>query len=209
MTFLHDHLVSLLIGSTVFVIVTAMTARLTEAKVEQAALYQAKAQSLDFAEWLEDDLAQLGEHTVGPLATRFTMPTHAGGQTTAFEFHRDLVSTTFDTTRVSIRYQLVETTRASYPDTTVQQYQLVRSTREAALMSGTPAWTTPWQAGGLSPATLTYFDVEPMTRLGQAAAAAEDVAFLRLAFSLTQPPSGRVPLFRELHWATTLTLRED
>ncbi|MEM6784303.1 MAG: hypothetical protein AAF624_11290 [Bacteroidota bacterium] len=209
MTFIHDHLISLLIGSTVFFIVTAMTARLAEAKVEQAALYQAKAQSLDFAEWLEDDLAQLGEHTVGPLATRFTMPTHVGGQTTAFEFHRDLVSTTLDTTRVSIRYQLVETSQAVYPDTTVQQYQLVRTTREAALLNGTPAWTTPWQAGGLSPATLTYFDVAPMTRLGQAAAGAADVAFLRLAFSLTQPPRGRLPRFRELHWATTLTLRED
>ncbi|MEL6446071.1 MAG: hypothetical protein AAF089_14765 [Bacteroidota bacterium] len=209
MTFIHDHLVSLLIGSTVFLIVTAMTARLTEAKVEQASLYQVKAQSLDFAEWLEDDLAQLGEHTVGPLATRFAMPTHEGGQTAAFSFHRDLVSTTFDTTRVSIRYQLVATTGASYPDTTVQQYQVVRSTREAALLNGTPAWTTPWQPGGLSPATLTHFDIEPMTRLGQAAASPGDVAFLRVAFSLTQPPQGRVPTFRELHWATTLTLRED
>ncbi|MEM8556449.1 MAG: hypothetical protein AAGG50_01280 [Bacteroidota bacterium] len=206
MTFFHDHLTAILIGSTVFFIVTAMTTRLTEAKVDQAGLYQAKAQSLDFATWLEDDLAALAEGADAPA--RFTLPSRAGGQTVGFEFHRDLVSLTLDTTRVYVRYDLVVTDTKAYADTTVQRYQLVRATREAAMQGGTPAWTTPWQTGGLGPATLTYFDVVPLTRLGQPASDPASTHFLRLAFSLAQPQRGRIGRFRELHWATTLALRD-
>ncbi len=202
---IFDNMTAMLIGGVVLLILVTVQQRSSELGVEQTAIYVAKQQSLEFAEWLEDDINKLGMN-FDSTAVRFALPVQSGGNTTSFEFYQDSLNiavTPIDTVRIETRYQLNAASTATIADSTVQLYQLVRETR---VENGFGGWTS-WAEDGRSPGLLTYFEIELLNLSGQVVAVENQTSFVRMAFSLAPPFQSNKQYLTQLSWGTTVSLR--
>ena len=203
MWFIFDNLRAVMIaGAVTLMLLTAMT-RARELGTEQLSVYSAKSHSLDLAEWLEDDIATLGSN-FDSTTVRFLLPTIEDGLTSDFTFHRDTMGAApdFDKIRIETRYQTIETEMAVLDDTTIQMYQVVRSTR---VQQGT-GWSA-WTEDGRSSPRLSYFMISLLDFLGAPVATETQTVFLKMDFSIVPPfPQGRQYL-KQLSWGTTIRLR--
>ena len=204
MHIIFDNLTAILIGGIVLLILLAVQVRSSEINLEQTSMYTAKQLSLDFAEWLEDDLVTLGTNFDSTDA-RFTLPTNASGNTTTFEFYQDSINVAAfppDTVRIETRYVLTAASVAEVADSTVQLYDLTRSVR----MQGPSGWSA-WTTDGQSPSQLSYFEIELLNRDGQTVATESATSYIRVAFSLVPPYQSSKQYLREVNWGTTIAIR--
>lgn len=198
---IFDHLTALLVASIVVLMLITVKHRAAEASLEQTSMYVAKKHLLDFAEWVEDDLIQVGAH-FGKTDTRFTVPTQKDGNTVQFEFYRDSVNYAVsppDTVHIETRYELVEADSVVLADSTVQLYQLRRTVRK----DDGKGWTS-WSSDGFSPPRLSYFEVSLFDGNGQAVASEGNTAYLRVAFSLVPAFQVSRQYINQLSWGTTI-----
>lgn len=230
MQFLLDNLIASLVAMTLGLAMIAQGLQNRQASMERQAVYQAKAQSLVFGEWLEDDVVKLGAR-FGRERRRFLAETETiDGRpyTRSFEFyyHEGVISDD-DVTRVEIKYELFEddsvrivaekgATRAE--DVTLQTYRLVRSSRRGEYRVSTRDWVgadPAWEVSTdyRSPAGLRYFYIEPRDSNSQRVPdeRSEEADYARIEFVVT--PS-LFPLYKAriipkagLHWATTIEIR--
>ena len=204
MHIIFDNLTAILIGGIVLLVLLVVQVRSGEINLEQTSMYTAKQLSLDFAEWLEDDLVTLGTN-FDSTDVRFSLPTQVGGNTTAFEFYQDSINYAVlppDTVRIETRYVLSASSIAEVADSTVQLYDLTRSVRTQGA-SGWSAWTT----DGQSPSQLSYFEIELLDRQGQTVATESATAYIRVAFSLVPPYQSSKQYLREVNWGTTIAIQ--
>lgn len=211
--FLLDNLAAVIIGVAVIMMLSVSQIRSSQAGVEQVAAHAAKAKMLSFGEWVEDDLVSLGAN-IAEEGIRFLDPTvDADGNTTDFTFFSDSLApngSAFDTIRVMTRYHLVETRTMTVGDSTHQLYQMRRETSEAPVVNGAVVIPTfgsgSWTADGRSVETLSFFEIEPLNRHGQATSVAS-ADFLQIRMAMVPEILLDQGYLRELFWTTTLKIR--
>lgn len=115
MQFILDHTIAAIVAAILTLALLTQQVRNRQASVERISVYSAKAQSLGFGEWLEDDVAKLGAR-FGRERGRFRISTALDGDgvayTDTFRFHYN-ASFLPDTTianRVEIEYRVVRDT---------------------------------------------------------------------------------------------------
>lgn len=203
MWFIFDNLrATMIAGAVMLMLLTAMT-RSREMGVEQLSVYAAKSHSLDLANWMEDDIATLGSN-FDSTTVRFLLPTIVDGNAANFTFHRDTLGAApdFDKVRIETRYVVNETDLAVLQDSTVQMYQVTRSTRT---QQGA-GWSA-WQEDGRSSPRLSYFMISLLDTFGAPVGTESETVFLKMDFSIIPPFSQGRQYLNELSWGTTIRLR--
>jgi hypothetical protein len=203
---IYDHMAAALVASVVILMLLTVRHRAAEAGLEQTSMYVAKKHLLDFAEWVEDDLIQMGSH-FDSTDTRFTVPTKQDGNTVFFEFYSDSVNYAVsppDTVHIQTRYELAESDTVVLADSTVQLYQLKRTVRKNP---GT-GWSG-WASDGFSPPNLSYFEISLFDDNGQAVASETKTEYIRVAFSLVPSFQTNRQYINQLSWGTTLHAGTD
>ncbi len=222
MFFIYDNLSASIIGATVLFILMAMQVRMMENNVQQTATYATKTQSLEFADWLEDDLLRIGEN-IKQGEEIFCNPDQDGDRTEEFTFFRDSLLTVDDTLRVATQYALVATGTRDVEGETVQLYEAARLQKIEPKENGVPPFTCAsrasivWDVTGQSPALLQNFQVEMLDKDGQpvsdpATKVQNDPSAVRqthIKFAMISPFRTDRSSLRAMHWGASLLLRND
>lgn len=230
MQFILDHLIATLVATTLGLSMFGQQLQNRQASLERQAVYQAKAQSMAFAEWLEDDVVKLGAR-FGRDRDRFQAETETIDgvpYTRRFEYYYyENVVAADVVTRVEVVYELEEddATRVvatkgatAAEDETVQVYTLTRSERRGqyntatlSWVAGPPAWSPTANYG--APNGLRYFYIEPRDSDGDRVPdeRSDEADYVRLEFIVipTLFPLHRARIIPKdgLQWATTIEIR--
>jgi len=159
MQFLLDHIASILVSGAVLLLVIATNLGAQRAAVEETVAYAAKVQTLNLADYLEDDLLLIGD---GTSDTIDDVETNSDGQTTEFSFWRE------DDLGIDmlVSYTLTETDSVEIDDEWIQLYRLDRTENGVA-------------AGGGS-STLSQFQITMLNAAGNPAAGIAAARLLRV-----------------------------
>ena len=237
MQFFFDHIIAASVTITLALAIIAQQVNVKQGSLERMSIYQAKAHSLSFAEWVEDDVVKLGSR-FGSSRDRFDTDTEvettADGNsvwyTNVFEYFYNEESDGQTADRVEVRYDVAsnDSTLLSVNETTgdstfVPLYTLTRSEKRGAYELADPAngvvggwigtepdWTV--STGYRSPPGLRYFRITPMDSDGNDVTHDPTEAdYVRIEFEVipTMVPLHRARLIpnRPLHWETTLEIR--
>jgi len=119
MQFLLDHVSSILVSGAVLLMVLSTNLSAQRAAIEETVAYAAKVQTLNLADYLEDDLLLIGDGTSDTIEE---IDTNGDGQTTLFSFWRE------DESEVDmlVSYTLTETEEVEIDGESIQLYQLNR-----------------------------------------------------------------------------------
>lgn len=159
MQFLLDHIASILVSGAVLLLVIATNLGAQRAAVEETVAYAAKVQTLNLADYLEDDLLLIGDGTSDTIED---VMTNGDGQTTEFSFWRE------DDMGVDmlVSYTLTETDSVEIDDEWIQMYRLDRTENGVA-------------AGGGS-STLSQFQITMLNAAGNPTAGVAAARLLRV-----------------------------
>ncbi len=159
MQFLLDHIASILVSGAVLLLVIATNLNAQRAAIEETVAYAAKVQTLNLADFLEDDLLLVGDGTDDTIET---IETNDDGQTTEFSFWRE------DEMGVDmlVSYTLEEGDVVDVDGEKVQLYRLFRTEDDAA-------------AGGGS-STLQAFSITMLDESGSTTGSVESARLLRV-----------------------------
>lgn len=186
MQLILDHMIAAIVAGVLTIALMSQQIRNRQASVERISVYSAKAQSLVFGEWFEDDIAKLGTR-FGRERGRFSMTTRIEDgvkYTDEFTLHYNASSSGAGVVRrVEIRYMLEEDTTADLVieegDTPADEVRLTAYRLRRDSLSGrydtiTDTWLEPggrpdWTEtpGYRAPAGLRHFQVQPMDSDGQ------------------------------------------
>lgn len=195
---IFDNLTAMLIGSAVLLIMVGMNQRNQEVAIERSINYVAKKQAIEFGNWLQDDVANIGAGVAGGSPVLEVPEENAAGVTSRFTFYRK--ETAAAATPVEIEYLLaprpavtMQTSRGR--DTTFTLYEIRRVVNGATAESGK------------SMPTITRFKVELLDRNGRVTTDAAAARQVRIGFSAVARFSERRKFLIENHWSTTVPLR--
>lgn len=191
MYFVLDNLLASLIGGTVIFVILAMQTQMQEAAVDQVGMHMAKNQTLAFAEWIQEDFANIGAGMPGD-ASILEVSAHSGDadQTGTFRFQRHTSSV--NTTVIEVGYTLSVVDSLTVDGQKVPLYQVQRT------FDGT--------AAGSSAPSLTEFSITMLDESGQATALTAQARQLQIRFSVAFPFASADAYLRETYWHTTLPL---
>jgi len=184
MQFLLDHIASILVSGAVLLLVIATNLGAQRGAIEETVAYAAKVQTLNLADFLEDDLLLIGDGTSDTIETVTTNPY---GQTTEFSFWRE------DDMGVDmlVSYTLTETDSVEIEEEWIQLYRLDRTENGVA-------------AGGGS-STLSDFQITMLNSAGNVTAGIAAARLLRVRAVNVYPygDSDDMDLFRS-YWGITV-----
>ena len=186
MQFLLDHAVAAIVAAVLTIALMTQQIRNRQASVERISVYSAKAQSLGFGEWLEDDVSKLGAR-FGRERGRFSMSTRVTdgvAYTDTFRFHYNdsFVPDSPVANRVEIEYRLVPdtATRAvveegatAADDVVMPLYRIERDSVYGQYNYTLGDWVngvrpTPIHTPGYqAPVGLRHFHIQPMDSQGR------------------------------------------
>ena len=202
MNVLLDYAGSLIVAGVVILIAVGLRVRSQEVQVDALVTAATKQQTFDTAEWLHDDLTNVG-WGVAPSQTTMEAPTYdANGRTTRFVFWR---RPSPDSTARRFVYDLVQRSTVSLDGTSTPLYQIVRCRRSAGGCPTTaPSSDTQW---GGSSQRITDFRLDLLDEAG-APATPSSARLVRVRFSAAIPlvENRSRSYLRETHWAATLLL---
>jgi len=228
MQFFFDHLIASVVTLTLGLSLIAQQTTVRQDNMERLSIYQAKGQSLSFAEWVEDDVVKLGAR-FGTSRNRFDRETAyetsaTGGHlyTSLFDYYYNETVDGDEVSRVEVRYEvaqydslLTSIDELAADSTYTPLYELTRSQRKGSYSLATEDWigTAPTWAvtsGYQSPSGLRHFHIIPLDSNGQAVEPAQ-ADYVRLQFEVlpTLFPLYHARLIpnRPLHWSTTIEIR--
>jgi len=184
MQLMFDHISAILVAGAVTILLISTSLRAQQAAVEETIAYAAKAQTLNLADFLEDDLLMIGDGTTDTIED---VETNADGQTTLFSFWKD------DEFGVDmlVAYTLTEQDSIYIAKKWVQLYQLNR------FENGDPA------GGGSS--TLEAFQITMLNVGGNATASVSAARLVRVRVVTVYPfgDPDKMSLFRN-YWGITI-----
>ncbi|MEM6285722.1 MAG: hypothetical protein AAF845_01060 [Bacteroidota bacterium] len=220
MQILLDQLSALLVAGTVIFLMLGTQLRATEANVQSASAYAARAQSVSFLSWMEKDMSLAGSN-FGQHRNRMSAPVADASdpdQTQSFTFFRldddgdpdgDGES---EKVWVDVRYTLVPDRMLTISDSTdLQLYQVRRDTSARATqipadpldlaepIAAAPTWV---ESTGRSPALVSYFHVDLLDGRGAETTDPENAEFIRVSMSYIPTYSDELAV-AEYHWTMT------
>lgn len=221
MYFIYDNLTATLVGGTVILVLMAMQMNIVQMNVQQTVTYMTKKYSLDFADWLEDDLLAIGENLdpddpkcdANPNAWGCWIiknPDVEDGLTMRFVFAFDSVrydrgTHMTDTLHVIVKYELEEVSEPGEEDL----YQAVRYAKMWRPWEMKPATFT---RTGSSAGLLKQFTIEMRDRNGERvddpAQHMEDIEQTYARFAMVPPFQSEDRDLRAMYWGASLLLRE-
>lgn len=215
MQILLDNLNAMLIGGAILLVLLSMQLRVTDVNVQQTATYMTKKHSLDFADWLEDDLLSIGENMEeGEKA--FENPSESGDRTMEFVFYRDTLDysgAVVDTVHIATRYRLTYVDTRTVEDRSVKVYQAHRGMQ----MWNPPGEARPstWATTGHSAPLISGFQIKMLNKDGDEVANPADVdqanpdsiQQTKAKFSMLPPIQNGDGSLRAMHWGANLLLR--
>lgn len=201
---IFDNIIAIMIAGVVVIILFSIQQRSTDFNIEQTSIYSAKNSSLDFANWLEEDLKLVGTN-IDHGDVMFTVPTYVGSNTSQFLFYSETIIHTPGeiTTRIETRYDIDSSSTIVLPDTTIQLYELVRHQRDSSTTSG--AWS-PWVETGAGPEWLSYFRIGLINNQGLLVNTEPQTAFLDVSFTLAMPNLSSQAYIREFNWSSKINI---
>jgi hypothetical protein len=171
MQFIWDNLAAVVITSTVVLLLLASRERMLESQIEQTANSYIRSQSTVFAEWMEENLLQMGNRLSGenPLeelthSTYAVITPDSNGTvelTKRFIF-KQKVPDPADTTQTVLQYTKYEIYFQEYRRVEQDSIPIFKLTCEASLDT-----TAGYQPVAESPTLISYFKVEMMDRCGR------------------------------------------
>lgn len=220
MIFIYDNLTATLVSGAVLLILFSMQVRLGRLNVEQTSTYMSKMHSLDFADWLEDDLLDMGKHMDEAKTPLFDeLEYDSAGRTTRFTFFRnDVVDDDGDgfkndTLQYAIRYDLAYTETREVDGEEVDLFQVERRVCTRKLPAIAPCLS--YELTGSSIGLLQHFKIDMLDRDGASISDASTVAAsdpfriqqTRVQFAMASPVAANTNQLRTMHWGATLLLR--
>ncbi|MBT4052328.1 MAG: hypothetical protein HOC28_06745 [Bacteroidetes Order II. Incertae sedis bacterium] len=160
MHILLDHISAWMISGCVILMVVSTQFNAQRSSVEQSIAYGAKAQILQMADMMEQELLLIGEGTDDTIET---VTENDAGETVEFTFHRE----DDGGSDIEVSYQLVETESIEIDDEETQLYRLDRY--EGGVIDG----------GGSS--TMSHFRITMLDASGTETASVASARLLRLA----------------------------
>lgn len=184
MQFLLDHIASILVSSAVLLLVIATNLGAQRAAVEETVAYAAKTQTLNLADFLEDDLLLIGDGTTDTIED---VTTNDDDQTTEFSFWRENEMGV----DMLVSYTLTETETVEIDGDSIQLYRLDRTENGVA-------------AGGGS-STLAQFQITMLNAAGNPTAGIAAARLLRIRAVNVYPfgDADDMNLFRS-YWGITV-----
>lgn len=184
MQFLLDHIASILVSSAVLLLVIATNLGAQRAAVEETVAYAAKTQTLNLADFLEDDLLLIGDGTTDTIED---VTTNDDDQTTEFSFWRENEMGV----DMLVSYTLTETETVEIDGDSIQLYRLDRTENGVA-------------AGGGS-STLAQFQITMLNAAGNPTAGIAAARLLRVRAVNVYPfgDADDMNLFRS-YWGITV-----
>ncbi len=199
MFFIYDNIAATLVAFSVMLVLLVMQQRMRDASIERVGVYAAKTQSIEFGDWLQQDLANIGLGvSAGTPVTGLTDHATIPGMTQSFSYLKKIAVS--DPSPSTITYQLNPvfepdgvTPKIIDIDTLAVPLFEVRR-----LVNGVEE--------GKSPPYLTYFRVELLDDTGVDVGGVLPLADqVRVTFSMGVPLVERTYL-RETHWGTTVAI---
>ena len=236
MQFLLDNLTATIVSGVLILSLQFTQVRSKHAAVEQIVAHSTKKRTLDFGEWVQDDILNIGAN-FGEYHYRFEDPIvdPVTGDTREWEFYSDstFVYAKLDASgdpvldlngdpdvlrvpkRLYKRYRLTESKQAAFRDTTYQLYELHRDTASVHLDANKNPTTMPdWGPTWASTPTLSFFRVDLLDRLAKTprdaagAIVVEEVDYVRVRFGIIPDyVLASEDYLRELYWVKTLKVR--
>ena len=194
-----DRIIAMIIAAMVLLLGITTQQRARQSSVESTMLYVGKKQTLELADMLERDLANVGYQTTPgqDAITYYSRDDNDMLDTLQFwGLRRDSVDGAAE--QVEIRYRLVEADTVEIDGTVVQLYQLKRFEHVGGV----------WQARGASPTTITRFYLDLLNENNNAAPPDQATRIqvrLENAVAPKLDPGRRLNGLRSLHWSTTLS----
>ena len=194
-----DRIVAVIIGAMVLIMGITAQQRARQSNVESTMLYVAKKQTLELADMLERDLANVGYQTTpgqNAITSYSQLPNDMLDTLQFWGLRRDSVDGAAE--QVEIRYLFVEADTVEIEQEVIQLYQMHRFEH----VGGS------WQSGGESTPTLTRLHVNLLDENNNAASRdstrriqvrLENAVVPKLA------PGNRLNGLQRLHWSTTLS----
>ncbi|MFK7844562.1 MAG: hypothetical protein AB8G77_04615 [Rhodothermales bacterium] len=202
---IFDNIIAIMIAGVVVIILFSIQQRSTDFNIEQTSIYSAKNSSLDFANWIEEDLKLVGTN-IDHGDVMFIAPTYTGSNTSQFLFLQETrVYPGPIITRIQTRYDVDSSSTIVLPDTTIQLYELIRHQRDSSSTTG--VWS-PWVETGAGPQWLSYFRIDLMNNQGQLITTEPQTAFLEVAFTLAMPNLSSQAYIREFNWSSQINIRQ-
>lgn len=206
---LLDRIVAMLITATLILMGLTVQNRAQKAATDSTMLYMAKTQTLELADMIEHDLANVGYGTT-PDQDAITTPSKQPGSTNldTFEFwgiRRD--SPTGTPQQIKVRYTLTFSDSVSTAQGRIALYQLTRSERRSGV----------WEEVGRSAASLESFAITLLNESNTIATNIDDARRIRVSLVNRVMPKivesindhmdgGYRPMFyQSLHWRMTVT----
>lgn len=185
MFFIYDNLSATVIGLTIISILMVMQVRLQRATYNRTIVYAAKTQAIDLGEWVQRDLALLGEDKTYVVPSPDT-----SGNTVSFTFRRKMSASA--STPSVVNYTLTPGATVVIEGQAVRLYQLTRR------VDGTVV--------GQSQPTLTRFRLFFLDENAAEVATAAQARLLRIQFSTAMPMETDGQYLRETYWGTIVPL---
>lgn len=203
---LLGNLAATVIGGVVVMITLAMQIRAQELTADATVSYAAKGQSLGTAEWMHDDLVNVGWGVPAGDPTMEAPVYDAAGRTRRFAFFRKATKDSTEAAPDSMRfvYELRFQDSVRVADAWTRHYQVVRCQTPTAATGDCPA-----AARGGSSRRVSDFRIDLLGQDG-AAASTDAARLVRLRFTSTVPLAENRPstYLRRTFYATTLPLPE-
>lgn len=217
MQLLYDNITATLVAGAVMLILFAMQLRISDVSVQQTATYMAKKSALDFADWLEDDLLEIGDE-VNPNVVPYQTPSvNSDSMTTTFQFFYYRFKSNGDTTRYDVRYIIGDDdANADQPAQTQEvdgrTIKLYRATRKVRTANPDGSSPTAWKTTGASAPLLRHFQILFLDRDGSKianpVARYDDVWQTQVKFAMVPPFYSQTGTLRTMHWGANLMLQD-
>ena len=173
-----------MISGSVLLLVLSTQFNAQRAAIEQSISYAAKAQMLQMADMIEQELLLIGDGTDDTIGT---VTTNAAGETTEFSFYREDDSGT----PMEVSYQLVETESVEINDETTQLYRMDRY-EDGDLVGG-------------GSSTLSHFRITMLDGAGSVTASVSSARLLRVSVANAFAHGEAQDMFMfESYWGITV-----
>lgn len=194
MSALLDNLAALMIGASILLMLLAMQQQAQESALLRTLSYTAKKSALDFGEWMQEDLANVGAGlNLGDDAI-VDREENAEGLTRLFHFRRLLEPD--DVSATDVVYVLQARDTVEIDEEQVVLYQLERRLDSEY-----------GDVTGQSTATLTDFHIDMIDGAGAETDFPDQARQLRIRFSASMMYNEREHYLRQTHWSTMVPLR--
>lgn len=194
---LFDNITATMVGGTILMILMTMQHQAQTMAVERSVNYVAKQNALEFGQWLQEDVANMGAGMTFGSGVMDDIE-RSDGMTTRFRFQRKLDPSDANPHWVEYRAIPVDTVM-------IGQNQFKKEVvlhRMARIVSGTS------DQEGSSMGIITDFDVELLDIEGRVTSDRSAARQLRVSFASTFNYRDHQKYLRESHWSTTVPLRE-